>query len=262
MMRKSHNNRSDRHRTSTEFGTSSLPTTTYHGRYPPLYYALVGWPTYSHSVKAAVFGARLLTALASAVLLAGVFNIAASSRRRRLFLPAVLMVATPEVMLVGASVSPSALEISAAICAWTAALVWLFDVAGTASAGRTLHWLGASACVLVLARPLGPLWLAFLAAAMLLLGGRSSFSPRLGDRAVRAWLVAVGLSVTAALTWLAVARPLDSRTLLHTVPIFGRGTPFGTILLAAFGHGPQLIDEMIGAIGWNDTLLPTLVYRT
>src|SRR5207245_3769705 len=70
---------------------------------------------------------------------------------------------------------------------------------------------------------------------------------------------AIALSVAVAMTWLVVADSLNGKALLHTFP-FAPGTSFGTLLRIGFGHAPLLTYQMIGVLGWNDTLLPTAIY--
>ena len=151
------------------------------------------------------------------------------------------------------------MEITAAICAWTAGLVWVLDRGAAPTDRRVLHWFGASACVLALSRPLGPLWLALLVATLLMLGGGRAVSARLGDRLVRIWLCAAGISAAATLAWLAIAKSFDSRTFLHAYP-FTSAYSFGSLMLVGLGKAGAELYEMIGVLGWNDTMLPNLIY--
>ncbi|MGA2036602.1 MAG: DUF2142 domain-containing protein [Acidimicrobiales bacterium] len=236
--------------------SGDVTTTTYQGRYPPLYYFLVGWPTYLPSVRAAVYGIRLLSAALVSVLLAGAFYLAAASRRRPLLLAAVAVSATPEAMFMAGAVNPSGLEIAAAICAWTAGLVYVFDAPERRRA--SLHWLGASMVILMLTRPLGPALVLAIVATLFLLAG-SALRQRLHDPLLLRWAGALAVSLVCALGWIAVAQPFATASLLHDYPL-AAGTSLGSLLLVSVGHLGDQFTEIVGQTGWNVRLLPIAIY--
>jgi predicted membrane protein DUF2142 len=104
-------------------GGRLVPVASAAARYDPLYYALVGWPLRLLPDGAGVLGARLVSAFASALLLAAALALAWRYRRSRLLPAAVLLVATPTELDLAGTVNPNGLEISAAIAFWTALIV-------------------------------------------------------------------------------------------------------------------------------------------
>ncbi len=106
-------------------------TTTYVGRYPPLYYLIVGLPTRFLQAGSAVRFMRVLSSLASALLLGLALAVAWRWSRARLLPLAVVLAATPMVIFLGGVVNPSGLEISASIASWTTGLVLIEGRAGS-----------------------------------------------------------------------------------------------------------------------------------
>ena len=96
---------------------------TYSGRYPPLYYAVVGLPTLVVHSTDAVFLMRLLGALLCAVLLGLAYMVLATWSQNRILAAGFLCALTPAAVYLGSVVNPNGLEIAAAICLWCSGLV-------------------------------------------------------------------------------------------------------------------------------------------
>lgn len=125
------------------------------GRYPPLYYAMVGQVTHVFDGAAAVYAMRVTSMLLCAALVFLAFKAASRSTRSPVVTAGMALGITPVVAYSSIVVSPNALEIFAGLLLWIA---WT----GTLRAGRPDRYLvavGALAGVLLaLLRPLGPLW--------------------------------------------------------------------------------------------------------
>lgn len=214
------------------------------GRYPPLYYALVGTPSL---VSPGPFGLRLmrvLSAMASAAFLASALT-SVRRWRSRLGAAGVLVAVTPITGFLFASVNPNGLEISAAICTWASALALLDDpersrrlVVRTTLAGSAL----------VLTRGLSPLFLALIGVFLLIFtsGDRLRALVRRRDAQVGAAIlvVATGVAVTTLVQLGSLSGPP-----LPPLPNHG----FRTALGKSLQNTPLRIQQMIGLTGWLDS---------
>lgn len=236
--------------------TSSRPVeaTTYVGHYPPLYYLLVGVPTLLWQGDAAVLGVRVVSALWGALLLGLAVAIAAAWSRSRLLVPALAVAVTPMAVFLIAVVNPSGLEISAAVAAWTGAIVLVLDhrhrpppalVTATATA----------AVVLVLCRGLSPLWAAVVGVAAVLLAPGAV--PTLWrHRRVRRAAVLVTAVAGAATVFIVAA---------HTLSVLPVGRPVTrhasdlAVLAQTLGDTGTIARQAIGTFGWLDTPSPFAV---
>lgn len=104
-------------------GGPLVPVASAAARYDPVYYALVGWPLRLLPNGGGVLLARLVSAFASALLLAAALALAWRYRRSRLLPAAVVLVATPTELNLAGTINPNGLEISAAVAFWTALVV-------------------------------------------------------------------------------------------------------------------------------------------
>lgn len=91
---------------------------TYVGRYPPMYYLLIGWPTLITPGYAGIISARILSGAVNAIFLA--FALGFSLLRKTIwpFLGVVLAIA-PVVLYYSSSINPNGFEITTAIASYT-----------------------------------------------------------------------------------------------------------------------------------------------
>lgn len=236
--------------------TRVVTATTYAGRYPPLYYALVGWPTLLVRGDLAIYLMRGISAFLAALFLAGAFRSAASSRSHRLLLVALAAVMTPYVLYFAGSVNPSGLEMTAAIGAWTSGLVLVGEPDRLVDKRLIIRFALALA-VLVELRGLGPLFGAVVVATLVGLFGVRPFLRLLADRTGRLAALVVALSAAFCVSW--------------TIKVGGLALlggaflpPHAGALVALNGStirfGSDLV-EMVGMFGWwNATFLPRWTY--
>ncbi len=233
-----------------------VEATTYVGRYPPLYYLFVGWPSRLFHSGGGIYFMRVLSVIASAMFL-GLALAMASLSRSRWLLVGVALAATPMVVFLGSVVNPSGLEISAAIATWTTGLVLVMDRSSDGSVGLVVAF-AASSCVLELVRGLSPLWLVLIiltlialepggcwaliqrrhvqiAAAVIAFGGILAVVYIIGAGA--ATITPSGIPLPAHSTWLNVASLFVSRSPFYMTQIVGdfgwldTPAPFGVVLL-------------------------------
>ncbi len=228
-------------------------TVTYVGRYPPLYYAIVGLPSLVWHSDLAVYLMRLLSGLLSALFLGLAIALAVTWSRSRLLVLALAVTVTPMVIIFGSVVNPSGLEMATAVCVWTGGLVLVLDrsnrpppslVAATA----------ASAAAMVLIRGLSPLWLVVIAAFIFSLRPRS-LSELIRSPSVRWSAVAVVVAGVAATTYILWAHALS----LTYVGAVSKGTSEVGVIELALGRTLGLVNEFVGTIGWVQSSPPLAV---
>jgi hypothetical protein len=233
---------------------AEVRTITYVGRYPPLYYAIVGLPSLFTSSSNGLYAMRLTSGLLNAVFLAlGAFSIAAWSRSRFL-LVGLLVAATPMTFFLGSVVNPSGLEITSAMCLWCAGLVLALERSERPPPGLVAV-ATVAAIALLLSRALSPLWVVCILLLLGLLSGWRGVRAVARARCVRWALVALVPAGAFAVGWLVVAHALD--LLPVGVKAKGSGTPLAASIL---GDTATWVQQMIGIFGWLDTLSPLLTY--
>jgi hypothetical protein len=232
---------------------SDRPTkaTTIVGRYPPLYYAVVGLPTLAWHSDVAVYLMRLLGGLMVSLLLGLALAVASVWSRSRLLVAAVALSATPMAVFLGSVVNPSGMEIAAAICTWTAGLVLVLDRAQRPGVPLVVSAAGA-AVVFVLSRGLSPFWLAIVALSLVALAP-ASVVLLARQRAVRAGAVVVGVVSMAGVAFIVAAQTLaiypGGIKLPRTLSELG-------VIKRALGQSNALLHQFVGVFGWVDTPSP------
>jgi hypothetical protein len=218
------------------------------GTVEPAPYVLPGLATRLTSDPArAMFLVRLASAAVSLALLALALGaIWPKNDESPLAIGGMLLATSPMVLFVGASPSPSAVEVTAGLAFFTVLLRLIRDAGPTSS--RWWLGLGASGALLATSRSLGPIWIvADGATALALVGPRRALSAvRGGGRsaAVAAALIAAGGLSTAA--WELTHQP--------KVP-FDAGF-FHDQLYPAYRQLERVGQEVIGRFGIADIPLP------
>jgi len=247
------------------------PALTYVGRYPPAYYAIVGWPTLLFQPVPAIYLMRLTSALASAFFFAVAFAVATSwgesngtVGQPELMLLGVALATSPAVLFQSVVVNPNGLEISAACATWVC-LARLATDAGTPQ--RHLVWLAAaSASVAGSVRGLSPLWVGVIVAICALLAGRDRLAELAADRSVRLAAVVTTTVLVAATAWIALAGSLDLLGFACRAHCPG----FPARAWRVVGLTWQYLRQMVGVVGWVsteptssvDTSAPAFTYAT
>jgi hypothetical protein len=231
---------------------------TYAGRYPPLYYLLVGWPSIPFPSGSGIHLMRIVSAFVSSLFLAAAFEIASRCTRSRLFLAGVAVAATPVVVFLAGVVNPSGLEIASAITTWVAALALAGGDLPPGLHRRTVTWLGVSAATLVEVRGMSVLWLLAVVGVFLIVVDPERFAVLVRDHLVRRWSVAVLASAGFGFWWVLAHH---SNALVPGTPI-PKDWDFGRIVIAELGTTPLLVSEMIGRVGWLDVTAPPFTLWT
>ena len=227
---------------------------TYVGRYPPLYYALVGLPTLAMVSPGGIYLARFVSAALSAAMLALAVVCLRRCRRAPLLAAGMALALTPMTFYLAGVINPSGLEISSAISAWVAAMALVSGPKDAAPEPVVLGTLGISFIVLLLVRGLSPIWAGCIGLALLaLLGRRARALGRV--RAVRAWLAGCGVASIAAVVWDIYADPF----LVEPGSPLPHGAATSQIFMLALERLDLLVTSSIGQFGWLDTASPFAV---
>lgn len=233
-----------------------IPTATYVGRYPPLYYAIVGLPSLLTVSPTGVYLMRLISAFLNAIFLALAIVSVVVWSKKRLMLVGLLLAATPMTFFLGSVVNPSGLEITSAICLWCAGLVLAMEHSQSPPP-KLVAVVAVAATTLLLNRGLSPLWLGLIVAILALLAGRRSVLGLARARAVRWAVVLMVPGAVFAVTWIVVAHTLD---LLPVGPRVVPGETHAHLAANILGRTGMWIKEMIGYFGWLDTPSPLVTY--
>ncbi len=221
------------------------------GRYPPLYYAVVGLPSLVTSGTVSVYLMRLVSAVLNAVFLALAFAVARTRSDSVLLTAAVAVAATPMAIYLAGAVNPSGLEIASAIAFWTTAVVLVRSHPSWPPKGLVAI-AGVSAIVMISMRGVSPLWLA-LAVVLLLPSavGRVDWRAWVRDRHLRGWAAAVAVAGVLDVVWVLAAGALKvgGQPVHESLAVTVRRST------AMTGH---LLDEAIGIFGSFDTPPPWL----
>jgi hypothetical protein len=239
-------------------GYYNIFASTYQARYPPLYFAIVGLPTYLRGSSVDIYLMRLLSALLSAIFLALALTAAVVYSRNRAIVIGLVVAATPMVFFLGGVVNPSGLEISSGIALWTTGAI-LFTERLAAPPRGLVAMFGASAVTMELVRPLSPLWLALSVVFLVACSERAALLRALRTRSVQICIVFVGLFGLVAVWWIVAVHATD----LY-LGVSSGGVPSSvstwTIFETALRHNTYYIPDMIGVFGWFDTYAPSATY--
>jgi predicted membrane protein DUF2142 len=234
--------------------TSPVTTTTEAARSNPVYYLLTAWPLAPWPNWRGIMLSRLLNAAAMAALLACAVVAASRWTRHRALVAGIVVAATPMTAHLGGAINPNGIEIAAGVALF-AALVALVHEQKEGINRAAVALAGASAAILVTPRFTGVLWLAVILGAILIPSSRSRLKILARARPVRIWSAVVGVAIIGALAWLIVGKPADPVTWDHgfTTTQILRATVVDHVW-------PNVVNQMVGVMGWTETLMPRLIY--
>ncbi|MCZ2822350.1 DUF2142 domain-containing protein [Modestobacter sp. VKM Ac-2977] len=227
---------------------------TWIGRYPPLYYAVVGLPSLLADGEAAVLSMRV----ASAVLCAAFYAVGLTALRASRHAPAMVaagwLAITPTALFFGGMVNSSALEIAAGFATWCL-LVPLVRDPGGHDVRRRLAAGTVTAVVLLNTRPGSGLLALLIALCLVLIATREFWRVALSDRR---WLPATCIAALGAVvagTWLLVVEPTES---LGGVPD-PRLSSARLAVEGALDMTGRYVREQLAVFGWLNVIPPPVV---
>lgn len=216
------------------------PVESFAGQYPPLYYALTGWPSLFLAAEAATYGMRLVTAAIVAALVTwGVWRLARTFGAG-LATWASAVAVTPMCLFLAGTVNPQALEVSAAFLLWSACAA-LARGPAPATAGT---WVQAAVAwaLLVNSRSISVVWAVAIAVVALVMARPGRLRAALRSRVAR-WCAAGAALATVALgAWLLGHPVLVEGELLHP--------DLANPLRAAHAALTETWGYLLGVVGW------------
>jgi hypothetical protein len=230
-----------------------ITSTSYVGRYPPLYYAAVGIPTLFMHSESVVYVMRIIGALLDSLLLGLALAIATWWCRATMLFEGIAIAVTPLVIFLAGVVNPSGFEIAAAICVWTSGLALVRTEASQPPRG-VLGAFIVSGCLLELTRGLSVLWLVLIVFTLFCL------EPQACGRLLRRLWARIGAGVLGlagviAIIYVVKAQSLKVLPSIAYPPFHGSFVVLTDHVLGLFGGYAR---EAIGVFGWLDTPSPLL----
>ena len=123
---------------------------------------------------------------------------------------------------------------------------------------RLVDRLGIAAIALVIARPLGPLWLALAGVVLFIIARPRGVARLWSSTRCRWWLAGIVSATALVLAWDVWQGLFDACHYVGTPP---RGTPSTwTILQHSIGKVDGLVRQMIAVFGWIDIPAPSLTF--
>lgn len=236
-----------------------VDSSTTAGRYNPVYYVLVGWPTLVFGDSTGTFAMRIVSGVLVSAFLGLATMMIAGWRRRAIPLIALGTAVTPMVLFLNGSVNPNALEITATLAAFVAALSVVRYPDPALLAQRSVI-LVVSAGLAANMRGISPLWVAAALLIPFLLASRAQIVELWRSRIVKVAIGAIAVLVAFAVVWLRLSNSVAGAQELDAPggPEYIGASP----LVGFFGMLAQTGDylvEMIGKFGWLDTPVPVEV---
>jgi hypothetical protein len=221
------------------------------GKYPPVYYAVVGVPSLLVTGVAADVPMRIVSGVLCAALLATAAAWA-TSPGGRLSSVGLAVSVTPMVLFMGAVVNPNGLEIAADAAVWVGLLVLVGSDRRPTRAFMSV--LTAVTSVLLVARPISVFWAALSVVVALLLAPAGRLRALAGDVRVRISALALTAVTAAEAAWVlgTQSHALDVAPTPHHVSV---GEALRLVLLPS--HIKGLAVQLVGDFGWKDTPAPT-----
>lgn len=238
-----------------EAGEKLLRESTSAGRNNPAYYGVAGWPLAFWPNWTGIVLTRLITGALVSALLASTVVAAARWTRSRAMVVGLIVGATPMVFHVAGAVNPQGLEIAATAALFAAMMALVHGKKTGEGVNRAAVALaGISSAVIVVPRFTGIIWFVGILLVVLLPSPKQRLRELWRSASVKRWLVFVGLSLAVSFAWTIVAKPADP-------PGWEHGYTFGYMMEFVIVHlYPNIANQMVAVTGWNDTLMPLLVY--
>jgi hypothetical protein len=225
------------------------------GRFPPTPYAVLGLPSLINHSSAGVYLMRIFGAALCGALFASALLSLRQTRAAWLAASGLAFALTPMVFFVDSLVNPSGLEIAGGVAFWASGVVLVGKARKGVVDSRLVARTAIGAAVLVLARPLGMVWLAVAAVVLLLTCTAPALGRLLRARVVQLWAGAVLACIAFELAWITYYDSLGSKT-----PPGPSADGFSDleVLRHTLGTTSESYREMIGVFGWVDTPAPAL----
>lgn len=221
--------------------------------YNPVYYATVGWPIGLWPEWKGIMLARLINGALMAAMLAFAVVAAVRWTRHRAVLAGLVAAVTPMTAHLGGAINPNGIEITSGV-ALAVALIALLHEKREDVNRAAVALAGVSASVLVTPRFSGVMWLLVILGVMLVPVSWQRLKYLVKQRVVRVWIGVVVLATIASAFWTLYTNAAEVAKLDY-------GYSMKDVLKTAFlDVWPNVANQMVGVMGWAETLMPRLVY--
>jgi hypothetical protein len=227
-------------------------TTNSVGRYPPLYYAVIGLPLLVTVSTTGIYLMRLVNAVICALFIGLAIVCITTWSRRWFLLVGVLLALTPMVVFLGGVVNPNGPEVCEAICVWTSGIILLLERADAPPRGLVVI-ITVSVSALLLTRGVSPLWVALILLVLVFLAGRQRAMHLLRMRSLKISLAIITACAIAAVIWIVAEH---SNRIAFGGPMLPAHEGALDTLFNIFGYTGTWIQQMIGIFGYLDTPAP------
>ncbi|ONI82033.1 hypothetical protein ALI22I_38360 [Saccharothrix sp. ALI-22-I] len=221
--------------------------------YNPVYYATVGWPIAIWPEWKGIMLARLINSALMAAMLAFAVVAAVRWTRHRAALAGLVAAVTPMTAHLGGAINPNGIEITSGVTLAIALIALLHEKREDVNRAA-VALAGVSASVLVTPRFSGVMWLVVIVGVMLVPVSWQRLKYLLKQRVVRIWTGVVVLATVASGLWTVLA---------GTAELADRDFGYAmkdVLKLAFLDMWPNIANQMVGVMGWAETLMPRLVY--
>jgi hypothetical protein len=228
--------------------TRIVSANTQFSNFPPLYYFITGLPSLLWHGETALYAMRFAGALLNGILISLGFYLLARYRQGGVALVGALVALSPMVLFLSSVINPSGLEVAAAFATWCGGICL---VQNREAPPLLLIATALALTILILTRPLSPLYAAIVLVVLVLLAGAKRTREFLGERQVR--LVGLVIVITVVVAGLSLVvggypSPLG-------LPLKPPVTLAGAINLS-LGQTVFRLFQCIGDFGWLDTPSP------
>jgi hypothetical protein len=222
-------------------------------RFNPVYYATTGWPLGIWPNWRGIMLSRLITSAMVAALLAFAVVAAVRWTRHRALLAGLIVAITPGTAALSGSINPNTVEIAAGVTLFAALIAVIHEQReGVNRAAVALA--GVSAAILVTPRFTGVMWLLLILGVMLVPASWARLKYLAKQRTVRIWSAVAVIATVASVAWTLIAEPteiIDKHFGMSTQEI---------LRFEIFELWPNIANQMVGVMGWNETLMPRMIY--
>ncbi|MCE7008862.1 DUF2142 domain-containing protein [Kibdelosporangium philippinense] len=222
-------------------------------RFNPIYYATVGWPLSFWPEWKGVMSARLINGALMSAMLAFAVVAAVRWTRHKALLAGLVAAATPMIAHLGGAINPNGIEITSGLTLAVALIALLHEKREDVNRAA-VALAGVSGAVLVTPRFSGVMWLLVIFGVMLVPASMQRVKYLFRQRIVKVWGGVIVLATVLSAAWTLYT---------NTAEVADRdlGYQLKDVLRSAFmDMWPNITNQMVGVMGWADTLMPRLVY--
>ena len=219
--------------------------------YNPLYYALIGWPSFLPDNLVNIYLMRLISATIAALFFAWGFRALRQADISAIGMVSATAVVTPAAVFLCSVINPQSLEISAAFALWCQLLL-VIRRPNSDRLGRRMWLLALIAVMFANSRGLSPFFLALIVISCVALQPWRFTWRVIKDR--RSWLpiLVTFVGTVGASAWVVLTNGLEGGGGPDAAPHLTFRYVFKWTLYASDTY----VQQIVGTFGWMDTVMP------